>query len=42
MGTQVWGALEDTGKLAKMVQRKTRKAATRSRLLKPLREPSLG
>lgn len=42
LNTQVWGALEDTGKLAKIVQRKTKKAATRSRLLKPLREPSLG
>ena len=42
IGTQVWGALEDTAKLSKSVERKTKKAATRARMLKPLREPKLG
>ena len=42
IGAQVWGVLDDTGALSKMVDRKSRKATRRGRFLRPLREPTLG
>jgi chain length determinant protein EpsF len=42
VGAPVWGVLEDTAALSKIVDRKSRKAAKRGRFLKPLQEPTLG
>jgi len=42
VGTQVWGVLEDTISLSKVVDRKRRMTLKRGRLLKPLQEPTLG
>lgn len=41
-GTQVWGVLEDTARLSRIVNRESRKAIKRGRILKPLQEPTLG
>jgi polysaccharide biosynthesis transport protein len=42
IGAQVWGILEDTSALSKVVGRKVRKASKRRGLLRTLREPTLG
>jgi polysaccharide biosynthesis transport protein len=42
VGTQVWGILEDTGALSKVVDRKSRKAIRQGRFPRPLQEPTLG
>jgi len=42
VGTQVWGVLEDTISLSKVVDRKRRMTLKRNRFLKPLQEPTLG
>ncbi|MEQ1882844.1 MAG: GNVR domain-containing protein, partial [Burkholderiales bacterium] len=42
IGIPVWGVLEDTTALSRPVDRKNRKALSRRRLFKPLKEPTLG
>ena len=42
VGAQVWGALENTDALSRIVDRKSKKAAKRGRFLRALQEPTLG
>ncbi len=42
VGTQVWGALENTDALSRIVEHKSKKAAKRGRFLKTLQEPTPG
>jgi succinoglycan biosynthesis transport protein ExoP len=41
IGTRVWGVLQDTSSLSKVVDRKRKKTLKRSRFLKPIQEPTL-
>ncbi len=42
VGTHAWGVLEDTSRLARNVDRMSRKAIKHGRILRPLQEPKLG
>jgi capsular polysaccharide biosynthesis protein len=42
VGAPVWGVLENTSALSRIVDRKSKKAIKRGRFLRPLQEPTLG